>query len=111
MSIEDLMTSLTTNGFDAYYGEAPDGTYCPYVVLTEIKHPNFAADNRTFTKTTNITLRLVESEVHDWTLIDKLEVMLDDLNLPYQATDLQYPSEHVCEMNYDIRFLGGNTNG
>lgn len=111
MSIEDLITNLTNNGFDAFYGSAPDGTYCPYVVLTEVNHPNFAADNKTWTKTTSLSLRLVESEVHDWTLINKLEVLLDDLNLPYQATDLQYPSEHVCEMNYDIRFLGGNTNG
>lgn len=111
MSIEDLITALTTAGFDAYYGEAPDGTECPYVSLASITHPNVAADNYTWVKTTTINLRLVESEVHDWTLISKLESELDKLQLPYNATDLQVPSEHVCEMNYEIRFLGGNTNG
>ena len=50
MSIETLIATLSDAGFDAHYGEAPDGTVCPYVVLTNISHPNFAADNRTFTK-------------------------------------------------------------
>ena len=92
MSIEMLITKLTEAGFDAHYGEAPDGTNCPYVVLTQV-------------------LRLVEAEYHDWTLIDTLEDLLDDLNLAYDSTDLRLPAEHVCEMSYTLTFLGGNTNG
>lgn len=111
MSIETLIATLSDAGFDAHYGEAPDGTVCPYVVLTNISHPNFAADNKTFTKTTSLQLRLVEAEYHDWDLIDKLEDLLDDLELPYSSTDLRVPSERVCEMVYDLNFLGGNTNG
>lgn len=111
MSIESLMTALTAAGFDAYLNEAPDGTACPYVVLQDVEHPNFAADNRTFTKTTTLRLRLVESEVHDWTLINTLEQTLDNIPLPYASTDVSVPSEHVCESYYDISFLGGNKNG
>lgn len=111
MTIETLITELTNAGFNAFYGEAPDGTECPYVSLATITHPNFAADNQTFAETTTLNLRLVESEVHNWTLISTLEELLKKLQLPYNADDLQVPSEHVCEMNYEIRFLGGNTNG
>lgn len=111
MSIEELYTALTNAKFNASYGEADDGTECPYVVLTDISHPNFAADNKTSAKTTTLTLRLVEDGSHDWDLIEQLETLLDSLQLPYSATDLQDPTEHVCEMYYQIRFLGGNTNG
>ncbi len=111
MTIETLITELTNAGFNAFYGEAPDGTECPYISLATITHPNVAADNMTFAKTTTINLRLVESEVHDWQLIDTLEKVFDDLQLPYNSTDLQLPNEHICEMNYEIRFLGGNCNG
>lgn len=110
MSIETLVTLLKTEKFDVHYGVAPDGTPCPYIVLTDIEHPNFAADNKTFTKTTSLRITLVESEVHDWTLISKLEKVLDSIPLPYSATDNQEPSEHVCESYYDISFLGGTEN-
>lgn len=110
MSIESLVTLLTTAKFDVHLGRAPDGTACPYVVLTEITHPNFAADNFTFTKTTSLRITLVESEVHDWKLIGDLEAVLDSIPLPYSVTDVQEPSEHVCETYYDISFLGGTEN-
>ena len=110
MSIQDLYTALTTAKFDVHFGEAPNGTSCPYIVLTDVTHPNFGADNKTFTKSTELRLRLVEAECHDWTLIDTLEDVLDKLNLPYGSTDVQVPSEGVCETYYDLAFLGGNTN-
>ena len=110
MTIEDLVTALTTAKFNVSYGDAPDGTVCPYIVLTDVEHPNFAADNKTFNKTTTLTLRLVESEAHDWALIKTLEDTLDGLSLPYSTTDLNIESEHVCETHYELRFLGGNTN-
>lgn len=111
MSIEELVKILTTANFDVHYGEAPDGTECPYVVITDVYHPNFAADNKTFTKTTTLRLRLVESENHDWTLIQTLENTLDSIPLPYSETDVDVPDEHVCETYFDLTFLGGNKNG
>ena len=107
MSIENLITVLTTAKFNVFLNEAPDGTECPYVVLTQITHPNFAADNKTFGKTTSLELRLVESEVHDWSLIKTLEDTLDAIPLPYSSEDLSLPSEHVCETRYDLTFYGG----
>lgn len=111
MSIETLYTALTTAKFDVHFGEAPDGTACPYVVITDVMHPNFAAENKTYAKTTSLRLRLVESENHDWTLIRSLEDTLDAIPLPYTETDVNVPSEHVCETYFDLNFLGGNTNG
>lgn len=107
MSIENLVTLLTTAKFDVYLGQAPNDTSCPYIVLSEIEHPNFAADNRTFTKTTSLRLTLVESEVHDWNLIKTLEDTLDSIPLPYSSEDNREPSEHVCETYYFLSFLGG----
>ena len=111
MSIESLVTILTTAKFNVFFGEAPDGTDCPYIVINDITHPNFAADNKTFSKTTSLRLRLIESEVHNWNLIQTLEDTLDTAELTYSSTDVQVPSEHVCETYYDLRFLGGNKNG
>lgn len=111
MSIESLVTILTSAKFNVFFGEAPDGTDCPYIVITDITHPNFAADNKTFSKTTSLRLRLIESEVHDWNLIQTLEDTLDSAELAYSSTDVQVPSEHVCESYYDLRFYGGNKNG
>ena len=110
MSIESLVSILTTAGFNTHYGKAPNGTPCPYLVLEDITHPNFAADNKTFTKTTSLRLTLVESEVHNWSLINTLESSLDSIPLPYRSEDNQDASEHVCETYFYISFLGGTTN-
>ena len=110
MSIETLVSDLTTAKFDVHYGVAPDGTACPYITLTDITHPNFAADDKTYTKTTSLRITLVESEVHNWNLHAELEKVLDSYPLPYSITDVQDPSEHVCETYYDISFLGGTKN-
>ena len=107
MSIESLYAALTTGGFNVHYGKAPNGTKCPYVVMSEITHPNFAADNATYTKTTSLRLVLVESESHDWELIGDLEAVLDGIPLPYSETDVVEPTERVCETYFDITFLGG----
>lgn len=110
MSIEALITALSAAKFDVYTGKAPNGTLCPYVVLEDITHPNFAADNKTFSKTTSLRITLVESEVHDWSLIGDLEAVLDSIPLPYNSEDGQDTSEHVCETYYYISFLGGTKN-
>lgn len=107
MSIESLYKLLTNAKFDVHYGKAPNGTKCPYVVMSDIEHPNFAADNATYTKTTSLRLVLVESESHDWSLINALEAALDSIPLPYSETDVVEPTERVCETYFDISFLGG----
>lgn len=111
MSIESLVTLLTTAKFNVYLGEAPDETPCPYIVLTDVENPNFAADNKTYAETTSLRLRLVESEVHDWNLHSTLKTTLDGASLPYSVTHVDDTSENVCETYYDLRFLGGIQNG
>ena len=110
MSIESLKTLLETAKFNVNMHKAPDGTACPYIVMEEIEQPNFAADNKTYTETTSLRLRLVESEVHNWTLIDTLKTTLDGASLPYSVSYVDDSSEGVCESYFDIRFLGGIKN-
>lgn len=110
MSIETLKTLFETAKFNVFLNRAPDGTFCPYVVLDEVTHPNFAADNKTFTETTSLRITLVESEVHDWSLISSLKAVLDAIPLPYSSEDAQDTSEHVCETYFYISFLGGTKN-
>lgn len=110
MSIESLKTLLETAKFNVFLNKAPDGTPCPYVVMEEVTHPNFAADNSTFTKTTSLKVTLVESEVHDWTLIASLEAVFDSIPLPYNSDESQDSEESACESYYYISFLGGTEN-
>lgn len=110
MSIEELKSKLEENGFNVNLGVAPDGTPCPYIVIRDVTNPNFAADNKTFTETTSLRIRLIESEVHNWELIDLLKKVLDNASLPYSVEYVDDSSEHVCETYFDIRFLGGITN-
>lgn len=110
MSIEELKSKLEENGFNVNLGVAPDGTACPYIVIRDVTNPNFAADNKTFTETTSLRIRLIESEVHNWELIDLLKKVLDNASLPYSVEYVDDSSEHVCETYFDIRFLGGITN-
>ena len=110
MSIEELKSQLEDNGFNVNLGVAPDGTACPYIVIRDVTNPNFAADNKTFTETTSLRIRLIESEVHNWELIDLLKQVLDNASLPYSVEYVNDSSEHVCETYFDIRFLGGITN-
>lgn len=110
MTVEDLVKALSDAKFDVHLGKAPDGTACPYVVLSDLTHPNFATDNKTHAITTSIRLVLVEAGIHNYSLIGTLEGVLDTLSLPYSSEDVYEPSEGVCETYYDIRFLGGNTN-
>lgn len=111
MTIQTLIKTLSDAHFDVYSGVAPDGTACPYLVLDDIEQPNFAADNRTYTETTSLRLVLVESEVHDYGLIQDLKNVLDAIPLPYSVEYNDDTSEHVCETYFYLRFLGGNTNG
>ncbi|MBR3463365.1 MAG: hypothetical protein IKH20_11905 [Clostridiales bacterium] len=110
MSIESLKTLLETAKFNVFLNKAPNGTACPYVVLEDVTHPNFAADNSTFAKTTSLKATLVESEVHDWTLISSLEAVFDSVPLPYNSDENQDTDEKVCETYFYISFLGGTTN-
>ena len=110
MSIESLKTLLETAKFNVNMHKAPDGTACPYIVIEEIEQPNFAADNKTYTETTSLRLRFVESEVHNWTLIDTLKSTLNGASLPYSVTYVDDSSENVCETYFDLRFLGGIQN-
>lgn len=110
MSIETLISILRTAEFDVYLNEAPDNTACPYLVLTNIEHPNFGADNKVYVRTTELLIRLVEANVHDYELIASLEKLLDDNNIFYSEDDVSVPSEHVCETHFSITFYGGNTN-
>lgn len=111
MSIESLVTALKAKKFQVFYGPVPDSAFPPFIVLISVEHPNFGADNKTFTKTTTLDLRLVEAEVHDWTLIATLESALDEIGLAYSSTDLMDTAEGIVETNYSISFLGGNTDG
>ena len=110
MSIESLKTLLETAKFNVFLNEAPDGTVCPYVVMEEVKHPNFAADNFTFSKTTSLKITLVESEIHDWNLIATLEGVFDSIPLPYNSDESSDTEEKACETYYYISFLGGTSN-
>lgn len=110
MTVSELISLLTTAKFDVYLNKAPDGTACPYVVLEDLTHPNFAADNSTFTKTTSLKITLVESEVHNWTLISSLEAVLDSIPLPYNSDSSEDTGENACESYYYISFLGGIKN-
>lgn len=107
MSIETLVKALKDAKFDVHFGHAPDGTACPYVVLTDVENPNFAADNLTYTETTSLRLRLVESATHNWSLIDTLKSVLTKFGLTYSVTYVDDTSENVCETYFDLRFLGG----
>ena len=107
MSIESLVKLLTTAKFDVHLESAPDGTACPYIVLEDLTQPNFAADNETYSTITSLQLTLVESEVHNWTLISTLKGVLDGIPLPYSAEYIKDDTEHVCEVRFVISFLGG----
>ena len=107
MTVENLVTLLTTAKFNVFLGKAPSGTACPYIVLRNVSHPNIAADNKVYQQVTELNLRLVESDVHDWNLIKTLEDTLDGIPLYYESEDLYTPSEDVCEMSYTIYFYGG----
>lgn len=110
MSIESLKTLLETAKFNVYLGKAEDGAVCPYVVMEDVTHPNFAADNQTYCKTTSLKLTVVESEVHDWNYLSTLETTLDGASLPYNSESVEDQEEHVCETYYYISFLGGTKN-
>ncbi len=110
MTIKDIYDALTLAHFDVHFGEAPDGTACPYVVFRDITHPNILADNKTFFKTTETELTLVEAGAHDFALQKDLEDTLDSLDLPYTVSESWLPSENVIETYYTIAVYGGVTN-
>lgn len=110
MSLSTLVTLLETAKFTVYLNHAPDGTVCPYIVLTDTNQPNFAADNKVYCETTSLRIKLVESEVHDWSLHSTLKSVLDGASLPYSVDFADDSDEHVCETYFDIRFIGGISN-
>lgn len=110
MTVTSLMALLTEAKFNAFFGKAPDGTACPYIVLTDTSNPNFAADNTVYKETTSLRIKLVESEVHDWNLHATLKSVLDGASLPYSVDFGEDSEESACESYYDIRFIGGITN-
>lgn len=110
MTVTSLMALLTEAKFNAFFGKAPDGTACPYIVFTDTSNPNFAADNKVYCETTSLRIKLVESEVNDWSLHSTLKSVLDGASLPYSVDFADDSDEHVCETYFDIRFIGGISN-
>lgn len=105
MTLQDVYNALNTT-FDVYYGTAPVGTECPYLVFTEVEHPNILADDVTYFKVTEFTLTLVEAGAHDFELQASLEEELDKLNLPYTVDEAWAPDEGVVETYYSLSVYG-----
>lgn len=107
MTIKDIYDALTDAGFNTFYGVAPKGTKCPFVVFAQVEHPNVIADNKTYFKATESELTLVESQAHDFGLQASLEEVLDGLEIPYTMSESWLPSENVIETYYTIAVYGG----
>lgn len=105
MTLQEVYEALSAS-FDVHYGKAPVGTECPYLVFTEISHPNILADDKTYFKTTECQLTLVEAGAHDFELQASLETLLDGLDLPYTTDESWLPDEGVVETYYQIAVYG-----
>lgn len=108
MSIESIISILKTAGFSAFYEYAPDDTPLPFVVLRDVTHPNFFADNVTLVPTTTLELVYVEAEAHNWANITTLETTLTNAGLAFSSEDIRISDENIVEMVYTITFVGGN---
>lgn len=108
MSIKDLYDALSEAQINTFYGDAPDGTPCPFVSLRSITHPNILADDLTYAPATEIDLVIVEAHTRDFALSAAVERVLNVLHLPYTSEEISVPSEHVQETHYNIALYGAN---
>lgn len=109
MELKTVYNALTNAGFNVFYGVVPKGTKCPFCVFRDVEHPNIIADNKTYFKTTECELTLVEAQAHDFDLQASLEEVLDGLELPYTMSESWLPEENVIETYYSIAVYGGIT--
>ena len=102
----ELVTILKATGYPVAYShftETPNNPIPnpPYITYLVPSSDNFFADNKTYTKISNIDIELY-TDKKDLAAEATLENLLDDNKIPYEAVETYVDSERLFQRIYEI---------
>jgi hypothetical protein len=109
MNLVRLKKILDTTGLPVTYSHwtatstnpVPPPPYICYLVDSD---PNFIADNRVYTKISDVNIELYTTK-KDMAAEAKLEKALDDQGIPYVSFGAFIDSEKVFQKTYEVRLI------
>jgi hypothetical protein len=109
MNLLELKNIINQVGYPLTYSHftptqsnpVPEPPYICYLVLGD---PNFIADNKVFHKISDVNIELYTKK-KDLVAEAKLEAVLNDNDLPYDASEVFIESEGLFQKIYEVRLI------
>ncbi|WP_342025726.1 hypothetical protein AADC60_24505 [Cytobacillus pseudoceanisediminis] len=76
----------------------------PYICYLVDSNPNFIADNKVYTKISDVNIELYTTK-KDLAAEAALEKVLDDHKIPYEPFETFIDSEKVFQKTYEVRLI------
>ena len=102
MTLAELKKTLDATGYPVAYSHFNSTQSLPFITYLVSYTSNFMADNKVHKKINNIQVELY-TKLKDLKAEEKLETVLDNAELPYQATETWLSSENMYQRVYDIK--------
>ncbi len=101
MTLIELKQILDTTGYPVAYSHYNSPPSTPYIAYLVAFSSNFHADNQSYAKVQNAQVELY-TDKKDLTAEETLEDVLDQNEIPYDATETFIESEQLFQRIYEI---------
>ena len=76
----------------------------PYICYLVDGNPNFMADNKVYHKISDVSIELYSNK-KDLVAEGKLEIVLDEHDIPYETSEIFIESEQLFQKIYEVRLI------
>jgi len=110
MTYMGLIQAMKDLGFPCTYHHFVTPPTPPYTVVLHAYSSDIIADNQNYADIGNYQLELYHTIKHPPSE-KKIEDKLRELRIPYQKVETYLESEGLYQIIYQVRLIGGETNG
>ncbi len=104
MTLEELKNILDATGYPVAYSHFNSEVVPPFIAYLVDAEPNFKADNKVYKKLYDVRIELY-TDKKDLVAEGKLESLLDENEIPYDADEAFIESENMFMRIYEMRLI------
>jgi hypothetical protein len=104
MTLPELYQLLKTTNYPVTYSHFNEPPSVPYITYLVAYSSNTFADNKVFQKVDNVQIELYTNK-KDLNAESRLELVLDNYELPYDTTETFIESEGLFQKIYEVRLF------
>lgn len=104
MTLKELATILTAVGYPIAYSHFKEEQQTPFICYRETMSDNFIADNKVYMKIPLVDIELY-TDKKDLEAERKLESVLDQNEIGWQAIETFIPTENIYQRVYEIKLF------